>query len=222
MNLSCRSAAWCLGFALLLLLSACGGRRDPESSQAEAALDRHQRRVQELEQRISRLADRIGRGEARGAYRGGSGLSIDGVSSDSLLDELQALRDELVEAREQMDDKLTQLTEARQRIAAAREQQAENERRITILQNNARRLAIAQDELWDRKRQQAELVVQLRTSEMQRLQIERALYDFTSELLLIRPMETDRIRSLQDRMRDAMTDLMPPEEDEQAAVRRRP
>ena len=222
MSISCRRCSWFWGVALLILLTACGSRGDPERGHAEAALDRHQRRVQELEERIARLGERIGRGEARGAYRGGGGLHIDGVPSDSLLDELHALRAELAQAREEMDEKLADLAAARRRIADAREQMAENERRMTILQDNTRQLAMAQDELWDRKRQQAELTAQLRTSEMQRLQIERALYDFSAELLLIRPMETDRIRSLQARMRDTMSEIVPLEDDEQAARRSRP
>ncbi|MFW5750098.1 MAG: hypothetical protein ACOCZK_00470 [Planctomycetota bacterium] len=204
--------------ACLLLLAACGEQRVtpavPPAAPApdeDAQLSAQHDRLATLEQRIEALAERIATTYGRGAYATGPSLSVDGqAGAGSLLQRLHELREELVQTRGDLRERMAELSDARDAVGSARGTIAEHEQQIELLEDHTRMLEMARSELWTRKRELQEFKLRLKASELERLHLEKTLYEIAADLLVLEPIETEKIRALQRRTREIVDAMGPP------------
>lgn len=200
-----------------LLLSACGGERaDPDHPRD---LNTQIERVAELESRLDRLDERLQHHRSgRGAYRDGPTLAIDRRRRTTILDTLHQLETELQDARELLEQRLTHIRVQQGELENAQETSRGLRERITLLRRYEQSASIAQDALKQAQLDIDRLDQELRSSEQQRLEIERIFAEFAAEFLKLKAFDTNKFDDLQQRLRERLRRLLPQDEDADRGV----
>ncbi|MDA3963596.1 MAG: hypothetical protein PF961_22650 [Planctomycetota bacterium] len=198
--------------ASLLILGACSSSRDTTAATTddgtEQSLRAHEQRVAELEQKIDELVMRIS-ATGRGAYATGAVLQLDATGSESLLQRLHQLQEELGASRIALEKHLDQLNAVRDSLALARKENEQLRTELTMLQRFRKSVEVTREELQFKKTEIAELNAKLLESQKRRLAIERAYADFARTFLQLEPLHTTEFLDLQGEIRQHVEDLWP-------------
>lgn len=189
---------------LSLLLAACGGQREPASAEE---LARHRAEVDDIERRLADI-NRLMQGMGQGAYRDGPTLTSDAQGrAGTVLERLQELQDALKKTMTEKEDLLGRLGQLRTQLATTQNRLAASEEDLALLRDVRRRAEVAREEATQLAIEHGRLRDELKVSEMHRLQIQRLLFEMTTDLLRLEPLQTQNLLDLQKRMRAAVNSL---------------
>ena len=180
----------------------------PLLNQTQSLISEQSRRVTDLEDKLDQLLMRL-QPQGRGAYRNGSGFSMDNVGRISLLQRLHELRDQLTEARAHLQTHQAQLDGKTQELDAARKDIHNLKGELGVMAVHKEGKVIAQQEAAARKARIKDLQTLLHASELQRLRIEKAHYEFVSSFLTLKPLQTQEFLELQRKVRNTVSEIAP-------------
>ena len=204
---------------MAMMLAACDARPEkpkhaslplllPEAADQEMAeIERQQQAMLRLEEQISYLEQRLA-AQGRGAYRQGSSLNRD-TQQTTVLDRLHALEQHNEHLRESLNTYQHANQELHVRLRESEERSQRLRTQQELLRGADQNLLAAQQEREDLRLQLEKIREHLASAEVERLRSERRYFDLVREIITLRSDETQRLLTLQSRLRGEALVLRP-------------
>lgn len=172
----------------------------------QTAIARH---LAALDAKIAQLERRTVQGS--GAFRRGTSFLVDGGGSESVLERLRRLEQELAQARGELSVRDSSLAELRARADSERERAGGLAEKADSLAHVRDSLVAAQQTLGERQAIIDRLTQRLAEADLARLQGERAYFLLAAALLKLTPGQTQELMELQEQVRQQAKVLQPAE-----------
>ncbi|TVR13897.1 MAG: hypothetical protein EA401_05805 [Planctomycetota bacterium] len=165
--------------------------------------------MSDMEQRIKDLEQAL-RAAGRGAYRMGPSLRHDRDQGDSsMLARLHALETEKSALAEQLDESRDQTRQLRERLASSEERGERLRIQVSMLRDADDQLEAVQQERREVLRELQRTQDLLAATEVERLRVERRFFDLMREVITMRSDDSQRLITLQSRLRGEAATLRP-------------